>query len=322
MKLLLVGAGGVGTYFCGRAAEGGARVEVVAHSGSEVIRAHGYQVKSIAGDFVFRPERVLASAAECSPDIDAVVVATKVLPELDRVKLIAPAAGLPSHPPIVLIQNGIGIEDEIAAAFPENAIVSAVAYIGVSRERPDRIVHHGSGRLILGGYGTSETAVAERIADAFRRGGVECSVTPDIALERWRKLLWNLPFNSVSVLSGGFDTKRMCDGGRVERLCTALMEEVVAAARASGVGLTWEMAQAQLDYTRNFPAYLTSMYQDFQAKRPLETEAIVGNAVKIACRSGADVPLMSCCAKLLRRMDAANRSSGGGGGARIASQSR
>ena len=136
----------------------------------------------------------------------------------------------------------------------------------------------------------------------------ECAVTADIALERWRKLLWNLPFNTLSVLSGGLDTRQMCDGGRKEKLCLALMREVIAVARAAGVPLTEEMAQDQLEYTRNFPPYLTSMYQDYRAGRPLEVEAIVGNAVRTACRLGVDVPLMLCCVKLLRRMDAENRS--------------
>ena len=309
VKLLLIGAGGVGVYFCGRAALGGARLEVVARSGIEDILEHGYFVRSIAGDFTLRPDRVLTAAAECSPDIDAIVLAVKVLPGVDRVRLLAPAADLPGHPPIVLIQNGIDIESEIAAAYPDNPVISTIAYIGVSREAPDRIVHHGSGRLIMGRYGSAETGTAEKIASVFRRGGVECQVTADIALERWRKLLWNLPFNTLSVLSGGWDTRRMCDGGRAEKLCLALMREVIATARAAGVPLTEAMAQDQLEYTRNFPAYLTSMYQDFRAGRPLEVEAIVGNVVRTASRLGVDVPLTQCCVKLLRRMDADNMAS-------------
>ncbi len=302
MKFLLIGAGGVGIYFCGRAVMGGTDVEVVARSGFDQVKEHGYQVQSIAGDFCFRP-RVTASVSECSADIDAVILATKVLPDIDRVKLLECAAGLPSHPPIVLIQNGIGIENEIAAAYPDNEIISVIAYIGVSRENPGRIVHHGAGKLLLGKYNSSDTVTAERIADCFRAGGVECRVTGDIALERWRKLLWNLPFNPVSVLAGGVDTVQMCDRSDLENLCTALMKEVAATARAAGVMLTDEMITEQLEYTRNFPAYRTSMLQDFTAGRPLEVDAIIGNAVKIADKYGVPVPVMRCCAALLKSMD-------------------
>ena len=67
MKILLIGAGSVGAYFCGRAALGGADVEVVAHRQPEVIAADGFTVESIAGNFSFRPAKVLNSAAEASP---------------------------------------------------------------------------------------------------------------------------------------------------------------------------------------------------------------------------------------------------------------
>jgi len=307
MKLLLIGAGGVGVYFCGRAASGGAEIEVVAHSGIDAVKTHGYQVQSVAGDFNFRPTRVIEAVSECSGDIDAIILATKVLPEIDRVKLLKVPASLPSHPPIVLMQNGIGIEDEIAAAFPDNEIISVIAYIGVSRLAPDRIMHRGSGKLLLGRYNSTDTATSERIAGCFRAGGIECTVTADIALERWRKLLWNLPFNPVSVLAGGADTARMCDGAELENLCETLMLEVAATARRTGVAITGEMIREQIEYTRNFPAYKTSMLQDFEAGRPMEVDAIIGNAVKIADKHGVDVPVMRCCAALLKSVDKMNR---------------
>ena len=215
MKFLLIGAGGVGIYFCGRAALGGTAVEVVAHSGFDVVKEHGYVVESIAGDFYFHPDRVIDSAEKCSQDIDAVILATKVLPEINRIELLSTAANLPSHPPIVLIQNGIGIEKEIVGAYPDNEIISVIAYIGVSRAAPRRIFHRGAGRLLMGKYNSRDTVTAERIAECFRAGGIECTVTDNIALERWRKLLWNLPFNPVSVLAGGVNTAQMCNHGEL-----------------------------------------------------------------------------------------------------------
>ena len=307
MKLLLIGAGGVGVYFCGRAASGGAEVEVVVHSGFEAVKSHGYFVQSIAGDFNFRPSRVISTVAECTSDIDAIVLATKVLPEIDRVKLLEIPAGLPSHPPIVLMQNGIGIEEDIAAAFPENEIISVISYVGISRLSPDQIVHRGAGKLLLGKYDSRDTVTADRIAGCFRAGGIECTVTDDIALERWRKLLWNLPFNPVSVLAGGVNTAQMCDRAELEALCETLMQEVAATANAAGVHITGAMIREQIEYTRKFPAYKTSMLQDFASRRPMEVDAILGNAVKIAAKYGVDVPAMRCCAALLKSVDKMNR---------------
>ena len=307
MKLLLIGAGSVGAYFCGRAAGGGAEVEVFVRREADVIREKGYAVSSINGDFVFHPDRVITCAGEVSPDIDAVVLATKVLPQIDRVELLRSAASLPSHPPIVLIQNGIGIEDLIAAAYPENEIISCVAYIGASRKNFREIVHRGAGRLIIGRFGGGESFFCRELAECFIAGGVPCQVVPDIALERWRKLLWNLPFNPVSVLGGGLDTRELCDRGSIENLCSKLMDEVILTANASGVKLTREMADEQMEYTRNFPAYKTSMLQDFSAGLPLETDAVIGNVVKIADRYSLEIPYIRCCAALLSSKDRKNR---------------
>ncbi len=307
MKILLIGAGSVGAYFCGRAALGGADVEVlVRRSHGEIIR-DGYKVESIAGDFSFRPVRVIDTAADVSDDIDFIVMATKVLPEIDRVKLLAPAAGLPHHPPVILIQNGVGIEEEIASAFPENEIISVIAYIGASRKAVNRICHTGAGKLIMGRFGGGASLNTECAAQLFRSGGVECVVTENIALERWRKLLWNLPFNPVSVLGGGLDTSELCDGGCTEELCSTLMDEVIAVANAVGVPLTRKMADEQIGYTRNFPPYKTSMLQDFTAGRPLEVDAILGNMVKMAEKYHVPVPYAKCCYLLLKSADFKNR---------------
>ena len=85
------------------------------------------------------------------------------------------------------------------------------------------------------------------------------------------------------------------------------MDEIILAANASGVKLTREMADGQMEYTRNFPAYKTSMLQDFSAGLPLETDAVIGNVVKIADRYSLEIPYIRCCAALLSSKDRKNR---------------
>ena len=66
MKLLLIGAGSVGAYFCGRAASGGAVVEVLVRRNASEIREKGYDINSIAGDFIFHPAKVCKLIAATS----------------------------------------------------------------------------------------------------------------------------------------------------------------------------------------------------------------------------------------------------------------
>ena len=132
-KVLIVGAGGIGAYFGGRLAQSGMDVAALCRSNYEQVKENGFNVKSIAGDFSFKPSGVYRSCEEYPDDADYLIVATKVLPDIDVVKVIE--AAVKAHTMIVLIQNGIEIEREITAAFPDNELVSSIAYIGVFSAR-------------------------------------------------------------------------------------------------------------------------------------------------------------------------------------------
>ena len=306
MRILILGAGSVGIYFGGRLAQSGAEVSVVARGDYEAAKRSGYDISSIAGDFHFSPHLVLKSAADYPGEADYVIMTTKVLPTIDRVALLAPAIRS-GHTAIVLIQNGIDIEAEIKSAFPENELVSTIAYIGASRPSPGRMLHQGSGKLEMGTYPRGISPAVEKLAAAFNSSKVECVTVEDIVFARWNKLLWNLPYNPGSVLAGGADTARMSRRDELEKFCADLMTEVIAVANAAGVPLTEEMAAKQREYTRNFPPYKTSMLQDFEAGRALEVEAILGNTLRISRRLGVKVPRIESCYALLKSADELNR---------------
>ncbi len=306
MRVLILGAGGVGVYFGGRLAQSGAEVSVVARGDYETASREGYRVSSVKGDFHFRPASVLRSAADYQGEADYVILATKVLPEVDRAELLRPAIRS-KRTAIVLIQNGVDIEEPICKAFPENELLSSIAYIGVSRPASGQLLHQGGGMLKMGLYPKGLTEAARRLSEAFAQAGVTCELYEDIRLVRWYKLLWNLPFNSVSVLAGQVTTRQMVDGNGLEGVCAQLMREVLAVANADGVPLPAKAAEENMQYTREFPAYKTSMLQDFEAGRPLEVEAILGNAVRIAERHKIAVPYMNCCYQLLKSVAGSQR---------------
>jgi len=306
MRVLIVGAGSVGLYFGGRLAQSGAEVSVVVRSDYETAKRSGYEVSSIAGDFHFAPHLVLRNAAEYPGVADYVILTTKVLPTVDRVALLRPAIRSKSTV-IVLIQNGIDIEEEIRSAFPDNELLSTIAYIGASRPAPGKVLHQGSGVLQMGVYPRGISPALENLAAAFAAVNVKCEMMDDIVFTRWNKLLWNLPYNPVSVLAGGADTARMSRRDELEKLCADLMSEVIRVANASGVALAEPLAEKQREFTRNFPPYKTSMLQDFEAGRALEVEAILGNTLRVAHRVGVDVPRIECCYALLKSVDELNR---------------
>ncbi|SMC17412.1 2-dehydropantoate 2-reductase [Desulfacinum hydrothermale DSM 13146] len=304
MDILVVGAGAIGGYYGGRLAQGGARVSVVARSDYEAVVQDGIAVESPAGDFVFRPHRVFRSASEVGAPVDVVLVGLKVLPQIPVVDLIRPAVG-PSTA-ILLIQNGVGIERPVAEAFPHNEIISALAFICVSRSGPGRVCHQDYGRIVIGRYPQGTSRTAEALADLLQKAGVPCQVSTDVVTDRWQKLVWNAPFNPISVLSGGASTREMLESEEMTRLVRAVMEEVCAVASAAGRALADDVVDRMIADTRKMTPYKTSMLLDYEAGRPMEVEAILGNAVRMARDLAVPVPHMETLYALLGALEQRN----------------
>ncbi|HEY5637557.1 MAG TPA: 2-dehydropantoate 2-reductase [Burkholderiales bacterium] len=302
-RVLVLGAGALGAFYGGVLARAGCAVEVVARSDYDAVAANGYRIDSTLGDLSFRPARVLRAAQAATPGADFVVVGLKLVPGADRVALLRPVLGPASV--IVLVQNGIGIEDEVAGAFPSHEIVSGVAYAAASRLAPGHVRHHSKfTRLILGRYPAGEGDGASRFAALLKAGGASVQVSEDIVGARWQKCAWNTVFNPISALGGGLGTSDMLSGEAQVAFARAAIEEVCAVAAADGHPLPADTAATQIQGTLKLPNYVSSMGQDALAGRPMETEALLGNVVRLARRLSVPVPRLEALYAMLKMMEA------------------
>ncbi len=290
MKVLIFGAGAVGAYYGGRLAQAGADVSVVGRSDYEKVKADGFEISSVRGDFVFRPSQVVRCAAEYCGDADLIIVASKVLPEINVPAMIRDAVRPGTV--IMLAQNGIAIENEVKSAFPDNEVWRAVLYIGCTKIAAGRISHSGGpGSITFGKFdGGKASSLACEVEELFKKTPCPVELTENIQYFCWKKLLWNIPFNSVSVVGGGLLTSEMTDRGALENICGAIMREIIAVAASINITLEEELVEYNIEYTRNFTPYATSMLADYRRKRPLEVEAIVGNVCRIAAENKVSVP--------------------------------
>lgn len=295
-RVVVIGAGAVGGLYGALARRAGARVEVVLRSAAAV-REHGFHIDSPLGDLSFRPAAVYESGDAPVPGADFVICCVKVVPGVDRAALIAPWLG--AHSAIVLIENGFDIEPAVAEALPDHELVSALAFVAVSRTGPGTIVHRAYGRLTLGGWPAGTGAACWRLAELFRAGGIEVKLSDDIVRERWAKSLWNTPLNPIAVLADGTDTDIMLEAPGGEALVRAAMAEVAAVAAADGHPLPEDAIERNIAATRRMPAYRNSMALDYRAGRPLEVEAILGNVIARAQALAVAVPHLRTLAALL-----------------------
>jgi 2-dehydropantoate 2-reductase len=132
-------------------------------------------------------------------------------------------------------------------------------------------------------------------------------VVEDLALERWRKLVWNIPFNGLSILAGGIDTAAILADERLRCATMTLMEEVIAAANKCGHALPVSAAAEQIKRTEQMNAYKPSTLLDFEGGKPLEIEAIWGEPLRRAVAAGAQTPQLALVHALLQSIDRVRR---------------
>jgi len=304
-QILLVGTGAVGGYYGARLSQAGARVSALCRSDYDLVKKNGIAIRSVSGDYHFTPEKVVRAVDECRSEPDYIIVATKVLPEINIPDTIRKKVFPKTS--IVLLQNGIDIEEPVASAFPENELISAIAFISVSRPEYGLIEHRDYGSIRLGRYPSGSSEKIELLAGLFRKGGVPCEIDSDIVTARWRKLMWNAPFNPISVLAGGADTREMAESAPALMLARKVMEEIRTLAEKSGHPLPPSIIDGVIESALSMTPSKTSMLQDYELKRPMEVEAILGNAVRIARRYDVHVPHLDSLYGLLSLVDKKNR---------------
>lgn len=298
IKVLVIGAGAIGAFYGSLLAKAGAEVSVVCRSDYDQVKQHGFTVDSQPlGRWNFVPAQVLKNVAEFrGGTADYILLCTKVIPRLDRVALVR--AAVAENTAIVFIQNGVEIEHEMLDAFPDNEVVSGLAYICCNRVGPGEIVHLAYGRLALGNLPSGVSSKTALLCELFNRSGIECNATEDIVTGRWQKCVWNAPFNPLSVLSGGLSTLDILQ--TQEPFVRSIMQEVCNIAAACGHRLPDEIVNINIDNTYAMPPYKTSMLLDYEGGQPMETEAILGNALRAAQRLGIAAPHLESVYALMK----------------------
>ncbi len=304
IKVLIVGAGAIGAFYGGKLAQAGAHVAAVCRSDYDTVREQGFSVKSPLGDFQFVPQPTLHSINEYKDTPDLILVALKVLPDLDVAGLLQPVVG--PQTAILMIQNGVSIEDSVAETFPNNEVLGGLAFVCLSRIGPGKIHHIDYGRLVIGKYPEGPSDMANRLRELWNSVDVKTQITPSVVRARWKKLVWNAPFNPMSVLCGHATTQDLMESEETVKLVRHVMEEVVQVAKAAGHELPPNTVQENIDDTLKMTPYRTSMLLDYEARRPMEVEAILGTPVHLARRLNVRVPHLESLYAMLQLLNQQN----------------
>jgi 2-dehydropantoate 2-reductase len=191
---------------------------------------------------------------------------------------------------LLTLQNGLGSDEALAARFGAERVLGALCFVCLTRRTPAQVDHFGHGSVSLGEFGRAPLPRTTQVAEAFRRAGIETRVVDDLAAERWKKLVWNVPFNGLAVSEGGIAVDRILAEPRLEAEVRALMAEVIAIAAALGHAIRPDFIDFQIDRTRTMGAYQPSTLIDFLAGREIELDAIWREPLRRAQAAGVPAP--------------------------------
>ena len=301
-RIAVVGAGAIGSYYGGKLAHFGRDVHFLMRSDYEVVRKRGLRIRSKGENIHVAKVNAYRSTNEIGA-CDLVLVAVKTTANAELPALIAPLLGEKTM--ILTLQNGLGNEEFLAAHFGAERILGGLCFICLNRVSPGVIEQFGGSRLTIGEFSGYPQPRLHDLAWEFKRSGVVCSVVADLALERWRKLVWNIPFNGLTITAGGVDTAAILANDALRLRALELMDETIAIANACGHNLSTAVALEQMKRTEAMGPYKPSTLIDYLAGRPLEIEAIWGEPLRRAQAAGVKTPQLE---KLYRDLIVLDRS--------------
>lgn len=295
-RIAIVGSGAIGLYYGGKLAALGRDVHFLLRSDYEAVRKHGLRIRSRSENIHVAKVNAFRLTAEIGP-CDVVIVAVKTTANPELPPLIAPLLG--ENTIILTLQNGLGNEEFLAQHFGAERILGGLCFICLNRTGPGLVERLDAGRLTIGEYRDHPQPRTHDIAWEFKRCGVVCRVSADLALERWRKLAWNIPFNGLTITAGGIETAAILANDSLRQQALELMEETIAIANVCGYKLPTAVALDLMKQTETMGAYKPSSLVDYEAGKPLELEAIWGEPLRRARAAGVAAPQLE---KLYREL--------------------
>ena len=309
-RIAIIGSGAVGGYYGARLAEAGHEVHFLVRRDYHAVKASGLTVTSPDGDFKLPHPLVAAGSAEIGP-VDWVICALKSTSISEAQKLVKPCVG--PHARILVLMNGLGLEDSFAEWFGAERIFGGLAFTCINRGRPGYIHHLAYGTVTIGHY-LDDPAELGKALDLWAGSKVEIVGASSLLRARWEKLCWNIPFSGLCVAAGGITTDLVLASDDLRNSALALMEEVIAAGNADLARQNKDahidraaMVESMFKKTSTMGTYKPSTMIDFVEGRGMEIEAIFGEPQRRAVSLQTAVPYLTLLTALLRSLNRGRR---------------
>ncbi len=290
-QIAIIGTGAVGGYYGGLLQKAGFGVHFLLHNDYEPVRQHGLKIESPNGNF--RLPNVLAyDDPQKMPRCDLAIVSLKTTNN-DLLPRILPHV-LKDDGLALTLQNGLGSDDEIAKIIGNDRVLGGLCFLCSNKIAPGHIRHLDYGLITLGEYRKNRqpggcTPRLKQLGADLASAGIPIKTVADLPLAQWKKLVWNIPFNGLTVVHNALTNELLKEPQTRDR-CQKLMQEVATASTACCRPIESAFLEKMLVDTEKMKPYAPSMKLDFDRGRPLEIESIYGNPLQAAQAAGIAMP--------------------------------
>jgi ketopantoate reductase len=328
MRLCIFGSGAIGGLLAARFASAGEDVTVIGR-GPELaaIQKNGIELRWQDGSVQTVKVRAVDNAAAAGQQ-DLVILAVKAhgLEQIasDLQALVGPQTM------IMTLQNGMpwwyfqkhgGALDGrrlesldpsglLSRTIDKDRIIGGAVYLAAAVVAPGIVQHVEANRLFLGELDGAVTERVRTVAALFAKAGLNASVVADIRAELWLKALGTLSFNPISALTHA-TMAEICAFPETRQLAVRMMKEAQTIAEKLGISFSQTIAQ-RIEGAEAVGAHKTSMLQDVERGRPLETEALIGAILELGRLTATPAPTIETVYALIKLLDQRVQSEGSG----------
>lgn len=301
MNIAILGAGAMGSLFGGLLAESGQAVTLLDINDAHIqaIRAHGLRLETESGD------RRVRTLTACHPERatvppDLLVVFTKSLHTASALEGISRLIGPQTL--VLTLQNGLGNVETVSRFAPLERILVGMTTWPADLAGPGHVRSHGDGIIRI--MAADQLGDSAKVARALSDAGLRCTVDQFVWKAIWEKVAFNAALNSICAVTGcTVDQLGLSPEGMA--LASAVIDEVVAVARAEGVQAEADRCRESVSHAlTHHVGHKPSMLQDILAGRLTEVGAINGAVVEKGQRGGIAVPHTKALLDLVRLMEA------------------
>ncbi|MDO5860314.1 ketopantoate reductase family protein [Methanobrevibacter sp.] len=313
MKILVIGAGGVGIGLAASVASQGAEVSIFAREKTaKAIRENGIRRCGLFTNYsidkseidVYEDYRTIESNL-----FDYVFITSKTTANEEIAsKLNENRDILRQNAKIIIFQNGFGNDDAYLKYFPKDKVFSARVITGFTRpERHISEVTVYTEPILLGSLQHENPNCLREIADMITASGINCELTHEVDRYLWAKMLYNCSLNPLGAILN-VNYGKLTENEFSKDIMNRIINEIFEVIKASGYSTLWNTPNEYMDvfYSKLVPDtynHYSSTHQDIQKKIKTEIDSLNGKVIQLGEENNVDVTTNKIIYNLIKSIE-------------------